>query len=319
MNILVTGGCGYIGHYAVDELISKGNKVIVVDDLSTGYKEALNIDAKFYNVDIRNIELMENIFEENSIDLVMDFAARLVVEESITNPQEYYDINVNGLKVVLDCMVKYNVKNIIFSSTAAVHGMLDKKEKLITEDDITIPSNPYGETKLAGENMIKCYSKAYGLNYIIFRYFNVVGGNKPGGSLEEFTTILPRIISSIKLNTELQVFGGDYSTVDGTCIRDYIHVYDLISAHMLVCDRISEIDSGIYNLSIGKGTSILELIKSAAKVLDKKVNYKIVDRRIGDPVVSAASNKKFTDIIPWEPKYNTIELMIKESYEAWKK
>lgn len=318
MNVLVTGGCGYIGHYAVDELLSKGYNVIVVDDLSTGYKEALNPKAKFYEVDIRNVELMENIFKENSIDLIMDFAARLVIEDSNTNPQEYYDININGLKVILDCMVKYNVNNIIFSSTAAVHGILDKGNELLTEEDITVPSNPYGETKLVGENMIKWYSKAYKFNYMIFRYFNVVGGNKPGASLSEFTTILPRIISSINNNSTLEVYGGDYDTVDGTCIRDYIHVYDLVSAHILAVEMALTIESGIYNLSIGKGTSILELINYTGKVLNKKVNYKIVDRRLGDPVVSAASNEKFVSATNWEPKYKTIESMVKESYDSWK-
>ncbi len=315
--VLITGGCGYIGHYAVEELIKKGNKVIVVDDLSTGFIEGLHPEALFYNVDIRDKTKLMDIFKNNKIDLVMDFAARLIVEESNKNPRLYYDVNVNGLNNVLDCMVAENVKNIIFSSTAAVHGLLDKGNELITEEDPTIPCNPYGESKLVGEKMIEWYAKAYNLNYVIFRYFNVVGGIKPGGKIEDFTTIVPKIISSIKNNEKLYVFGGDYATRDGSCIRDFIHVYDLISAHILVIESFESIDSGVYNLSIGRGTTIFELINSAGKTLKKEINYEVSERRIGDPVVSAASNKKIMNAIGWEIQYPLIEEMIESAYKSW--
>lgn len=315
--ILVTGGCGYIGHYAVKRLLDDGNEVIVVDDLSTGFKEGINQQSTFYQVDIRNKKALNKIFKMHKIDLVMDFAARLIVEESVINPSLYYDVNVNGLRTVLDCMVENDVKNIIFSSTAAVHGLLDKGDSLINEEDETIPSNPYGESKLAGEKMIKWYAKAYDLNYVIFRYFNVVGGAKPGEKVENFTTIVPKIISSIKNNTQLSVFGGDYETRDGTCIRDFIHVYDLVEAHILVNNSFESIESGVYNLSIGTGTTILELILSAGKTLEKEINYKVVARREGDPVVSAASNQKIMSAIAWRIKYPTIKLMVAEAYSSW--
>ncbi|MFV0247085.1 MAG: UDP-glucose 4-epimerase GalE [Mycoplasmatales bacterium] len=317
MNILVTGGCGYIGHYAVQDLLDLGHNVIVVDDLSTGYKEGINDKSSFYQVDIRDYDKLLEVFTKENIDLVMDFAARLIVEESVENPALYYDVNINGLKNVLDCMVKTNVKNIIFSSTAAVHGLLNKGEELINEEDPTIPSNPYGETKLAGEKMIEWYAKAYDLNYVLFRYFNVVGGNKPGSDVSEFTTIVPRIISSIRDNKQLQVFGNDYPTRDGSTIRDFIHVYDLVSAHILMVDKIDSIESGVYNLSIGQGTTILELINSAAKTLNKEIDYKVAPRREGDPIVSAATNDKILKVIDWNIKYPTIYDMIKESYESW--
>lgn len=317
MNILVTGGCGYIGHYAVQDLLDLGHNVIVVDDLSTGYKEGINDKSSFYQVDIRDYDKLLEVFTKEKIDLVMDFAARLIVEESVDNPALYYDVNVNGLRNVLDCMVKTNVKNIIFSSTAAVHGLLNKGEELINEEDPTIPSNPYGETKLAGEKMIEWYAKAYDLNYVLFRYFNVVGGNKPGSDVTEFTTIVPRIISSIRDNKQLQVFGDDYPTRDGSTIRDFIHVYDLVSAHILMVDKIDSIESGVYNLSIGQGTTILELISSAAKTLNKEIDYKVAPRREGDPIVSAATNDKILKVIDWNIKYPTIYDMIKESYESW--
>lgn len=316
MKILVTGGCGYIGHYAVEILLKNGHEVVVVDDLSTGFVEGINPESEFHQVDIRDYNKLNAVFKDASIDLVMDFAARLIVEESVTNPEIYYDVNVNGLKNVLDAMVENNVKNIIFSSTAAVHGLLDKGDKLINELDPTIPSNPYGETKLVGEKMIEWYAKAHDLNYVSFRYFNVVGGSKPGASVEDFTTIVPKILSSIKNDVQLKVFGGDYPTRDGSCIRDFIHVEDLVAAHILVVEKFSEIESGVYNLSIGIGTSIIELIEAASTTLNKEIDYAICDRRIGDPVVSVATNQKIMKTIDWDIKYPTIEEMLAEAYES---
>ncbi len=317
MNVLVTGGLGYIGRYAVEELLKKGHSVIVVDNLSASTKEAIIEETKVYIDDIRDEEAINKIFKENKIDLVMDFAAKLIVEESVVKPDIYYDVNVNGVRVILDAMVNNNVKNIIFSSTAAVHGLLDKGTELITEQDLTIPSNPYGETKLAAEKMIKDYAKAYSLNYTIFRYFNVVGGRKIGTDVSEFTTILPRIISSIKNGTQLKVFGTDYPTRDGSCIRDFIHVYDLVEAHILVAEKIKSIESGVYNLSVGKGTTVIELINSTSKVLGIDIEYKKSKRREGDPIVSAASNEKIMNAIDWKIKYKDIEEMVKEAYSNY--
>ncbi len=317
MQILVTGGCGYIGHYAVEQLLEQGHEVIVIDDLSTGFKEGINPKSTFYEVDIRDKQAVCEVFSKHKFDIVMDFAARLIVEESNTNPSLYYDVNVNGLRTILDAMVEYDVKNIIFSSTAAVHGLLDKGDALIEETDPTIPSNPYGETKLAGEKMIEWYAKAYDLNYVIFRYFNVVGGVKPGASVEDFTTIVPKIISSIKNDVQLSVFGGDYDTRDGSCIRDFIHVIDLVNAHTLVVNEMNNIESGVYNLSIGIGTSIIELIEAANTVLNKDIDYKICERRLGDPVVSAATNKKIMSAVDWKIEYPTIQEMVEDAYNSW--
>lgn len=318
MKILVTGGCGYIGHYAVEDLLKSGHEVVVVDDLSTGFAEGINPDSEFHQVDIRDYDALNSVFKGASIDLVLDFAARLIVEESVTNPGLYYDVNVKGLKNVLDAMVENDVKNIIFSSTAAVHGLLDKGDELINETDPTVPSNPYGETKLVGEKMIEWYAQAHGLNYVSFRYFNVVGGSKPGATVEDFTTIVPKIIASIKNNKQLKVFGGDYQTRDGSCIRDFIHVEDLVSAHMLIIEKFAEIESGVYNLSIGTGTTVIELITAASKTLNKEIDYVISEPRIGDPVVSVATNEKIMKVINWPIKYPTIEEMIAEAYKSSK-
>lgn len=318
MRILITGGCGYIGSLAVKKALEEGHQVIVVDDISTGCLEAIEgLNVKLYQVDIRDENKLGKVFSENKIDLVMDFAAKLIVEESIKKPELYYDVNVCGLKNILDCMVQYEVKKIIYSSTAAVYGMLDKKDELINEEDITIPCNPYGTTKLIGEMMIKDYSARFQFDYIIFRYFNVVGSIKYGAKLDEITTIVPKIVNSINTGNALIINGGDYDTKDGTTIRDYIHLEDLVNAHISVVNELTSSNSGIYNLSIGTGTSILELISLTQSRLNKKINYQIGSRRDGDPVISAASNQKFCANFDWKIKYLSIGEMIHETYYSW--
>ena len=314
--VLVTGGAGYIGSHAVKSLLEKKYSVVIVDDLSTGYEVGLNTACQFYKSDITKVEQIESIFAEHEFDLVMHFAAKLDVAESNIHPAKYYDCNVVGTKNILDMMVKYKVKDIIFSSTAAVYGLLDTPE-LIDEEDITIPINSYGETKLSAENMIKWYSMSYGINYMNFRYFNVVGSCKPGADLTEMTTVLPKIIRSIRDNTTFNIFGGDYDTSDGTCIRDYIHVNDIVSAHVLGAGIINSENSGVYNLSIGEGTTVLELISACEDALDKKITYEIVAPRVGDPVKSAATNTKISSIIDWNIEYNNIKDMIVDTFNSW--
>lgn len=319
MNILVTGGCGYIGSVAVKKLLKKDYNVIVVDDLSTGSLEAIKgLDVKLYQVDIRNKEELLTVFKKEKIDFVMDFAAKLIVEESVQNPELYYDVNVIGLKNVLDCMVETEVKKIIFSSTAAVYGMLDKKDKLIDENDQVCPINPYGTTKLIGEFMVQDYAKKYNIEFLIFRYFNVVGSVKYGAKLSDITTIVPVIINAINENKKMYINGNDYSTKDGTCIRDFIHLEDLVNAHIVGMENLNKENSGIYNLSIGTGTSILELIDLTNKELNVDVKYEIGPRREGDPVVSAATNLKFLSNFDWKIEYTNIGEMIKETFFAWK-
>lgn len=318
MKFLVTGGCGYIGSLAVKKLLKNQHEVIIVDDLSTGNLEAINgLNVIFEECDIRNYELLDAVFKKYDIDFVMDFAAKLVVEQGQENPELYYDVNVNGLKNVLDAMVNNNVKKIIFSSTAAVYGLLDKGNSLICEDDSTVPSNTYGNTKLIGELMVKDYSLRYGLDFLIFRYFNVVGNVKYGEKLENITTIVPVIINAINNNKYLTVNGDDYETRDGSTIRDFIHIEDLVDAHIIGANNLNAKNSGIYNLSIGTGTTILELIELSSKELNKEINFIVGDRRQGDPVVSAASNDKFMNSFDWKINYTDIGMMIKETFYAW--
>ncbi len=318
MKVLITGGAGYIGSLAVKKALANKHEVVVVDDLSTGFLEALTgLDIKFYNVDIRDKESLFAVFAKEKVDIVMDFAARLVVEEGQAKPDEYYDVNVNGLKNVLDAMVEYNVNKIIFSSTAAVYGLLDKKTELIVETDPTVPSNVYGNTKLVGELMIQDYANRFGIDYLIFRYFNVVGNVKYGITVDQLTTIVPVIINAINTDTKMYVNGGDYDTRDGSPIRDFIHIEDLVDAHIVGMENLESTKKGIYNLSVGNGTSILELITLTNKELDTNIKYEIGPRREGDPVVSAASNEKFMKEFSWEINYPNVGLMIEETYNAW--
>ncbi|MDR1782113.1 MAG: UDP-glucose 4-epimerase GalE [Bacilli bacterium] len=315
MNILVTGGAGYIGSYVVDLLIDKYN-VIVVDDLSTGSIEAVNKKAKFYEIDICDYEKLNSVFKDNHIDGVIHFAAKLNVEESSRLPLDYYETNVAGTSNLLRCMVNNKVNSIVFSSTAAIYGERMNDDK-ITEEEPTAPVNNYGLSKLMGEQIIEAANKAHNINYISFRYFNVAGGRKIGWPIERFSTLIPRIISSVKNNIKLEVYGNDYPTSDGTCIRDYIHVIDLAKAHIVGLEKIMNNNdiSGIYNLGSSKGFSVLEVINTTAKVLNKKVDYTITARRIGDPYFSVASSLKAKEILGWETEINNLDDIILDMWQ----
>lgn len=307
--VLVTGGCGYIGYNMVESLLNSGYEVIVVDSLINSSNEAIHQDTVFFQGDIRNKEFLRGVFNKHNVDVVMDFAALLDVEESWKIPEEYLDVNVNGLVCLLEVMKEFNVKNIIFSSTAAVYGdsinMLDENSKLE-------PTNPYGVSKLTAEKFMEFYCKNYGIKNITFRYFNVVGSKKVGYTWDQFSSVVPNILSALQKNRDFTINGNDYDTVDGSCIRDYIHMDDLISAHQLVLDDLTNIDSGVYNLSIGKGTSVLELYNHIKSEFDIIHEPKIGCRREGDIIYSVASNQKIKSIIPWNIKFDNIHKIVKK-------
>ena len=239
MKVCVIGGAGYIGSHTVYELIDDHHEVVVIDNLSTGEREAVHPDAKFYLGDITNFEQLDDIFQQECdvkpFDAVMHFAAKIVVPESVEKPLEYYHNNVEGVRVMLAVMTKHNIKNVIFSSTAAVYGQPQKG--ICQEEDETKPINPYGETKLASEKMIQWVANAYDMNYCIFRYFNVAGAHdslKIGLNRDNLTHIIPITVqTALKVRESMNIFGDDYDTEDGTCVRDYIHVSDLAYAHVL--------------------------------------------------------------------------------------
>lgn len=320
-NILVTGGAGYIGSHAVVELLDSGYNVIVLDNLENGYIELVDRRAKFYRGDIRDISSFENIFKENKIDAVMNFAGYIKVGESILNPNKYYLNNTYGVMNIVEVMKKYNVKNIIFSSTAAVYGEV-KCDGTVYEDYPTNPINPYGASKLMAERVIVDAAKAYGINYSIFRYFNVGGAHEKyhiGQKGEGVTALIPIILQVAKGEREkLSIYGDDYLTKDGTGIRDYIHVVDLVRAHIAALPILDRNISGVYNLGNGNGFSVLEMLNAAKKVTNIDIKSEVIERRAGDPASVVASSEKAREVLGWKPEYVDVEKIIETAWIWYK-
>ncbi|MBV7276969.1 UDP-glucose 4-epimerase GalE [Clostridiaceae bacterium UIB06] len=318
MSVLVCGGAGYIGSHCVYELINRGEKVVVVDNLQTGHEQAVHPEARFYKGDIRDLEFLNKVFKENEIDSVIHFAANSLVGESMQLPFKYYDNNVHGTQVLLEAMVHNDVKKIVFSSTAAVYG--EPECVPISENDRTRPTNTYGETKLSMEKMMKWTDKAYGVKYIALRYFNVAGAHENGLIGEDHnpeTHLIPLILQvPLGKREKIMIYGDDYPTKDGTCVRDYIHVMDLIDAHILALSKLREgYDSDVFNLGNGSGFSVKEMIDAARKVAGHEIPAEIEERRAGDPAVLVAASKKARKILGWAPKYTNVEDIIGS---AWK-
>lgn len=322
MNILVIGGAGYIGSVFIEELLKskKNSKVVILDDLSTGFEENINPKAKFYKGCQSDYELLCLILKKEKIDVVFHFAAKLVVGESVFQPVEYYENNVGGMINIIKCMRDCNVKNIIFSSTAAVYGNPSQEDLPMKEETKKDPINPYGSSKLADEYLLKGANEAYGINYGILRYFNVAGASKKYGSrIVKPTLLIPVINKSLLTGGEMKVFGSNYKTRDGSCIRDYIHVVDLARAHILMMDyMLKNNKSNIVNLGTSKGYTVLEVINQLEKTLNKKVNYKIAGRRKGDPAILITKNTKAKKDLGWTPKYKLSD-MIKSDFDFRKK
>ena len=315
--ILVCGGAGYIGSHTVRQLIDRGEEVVIVDNLETGHEDAIHPQAKFYKVDIRNEKELNKVFEENKIDEVIHFAANSLVGESMINPLKYFNNNVHGTEVLLKVMVAHDVKKIVFSSTAATYG--EPKNIPILESDETCPTNAYGETKLAMEKMMRWSDKAHGINYISLRYFNVAGAHESGEIGEDHnpeTHLIPLILQVPLGKREfISIFGDDYDTYDGTCIRDYIHVIDLADAHILALNKLREgSKSNIYNLGSGNGFTVKEMIEAAREATGHEIPAKICERRVGDPAKLVASSQKARKELGWNPKHENVKDMI---LSAW--
>ena len=315
--ILLCGGAGYIGSHAVRQLIDRGEEVIIVDNLETGHEDAIHPQAKFYKVDIRDEEALDKVFAENKIDEVIHFAANSLVGESMTNPLKYFNNNVHGTEILLKVMVAHDVKKIVFSSTAATYG--EPKNIPILESDETSPTNAYGETKLCMEKMMKWADKAHGVKYISLRYFNVAGAHESGEIGEDHnpeTHLIPLILQVPLGKREfISIFGDDYETHDGTCIRDYIHVTDLADAHILAVHKLREgSESNIYNLGSGNGFTVKEMIETARKVTGHEIPAKVCERRAGDPAKLVASSEKARRELGWVPKHENVEDMISSAW-----
>lgn len=320
MAILVCGGAGYIGSHMVAALLEKGKEVVIVDNLQKGHREAL-LGGKLYVGDLRDRSFLDKVFSENEIDSVIDFAADSLVGESVTEPLKYFENNVGGTVTLLQAMRDHKVKYIVFSSTAATYG---EPERIpILEEDKTFPTNPYGESKLTVEKILKWCDNAYGIKYTALRYFNAAGAHISGSIGEDHspeTHLIPIILeAALGKREKVMIFGDDYDTKDGTCVRDYIHVMDLASAHLLALDRLKKGgESRIYNLGNGEGFSVKEVIEVTRKVTGVNIKADMAPRRAGDPAVLIASSEKALEDLNWKPKFNSLETIIETAWN-WHK
>ena len=302
--ILVAGGAGYIGSHMVALLLERGYEVVVADNLSTGHWQAAK-GAKLRVGDLRDGAFLDRLFTEFKIDGVINFAAFSLVGESVKNPLKYYDNNVGGSISMLKAMDRHGIDKIVFSSTAAVYGEPEKQP--IEETDRTEPTNPYGETKLAIEKMLKWSDNAYGIRYVALRYFNAAGSNTEVGIGEDHSPeshLIPLVLkTALGQRSHIGIFGDDYPTPDGTCVRDYIHVRDLAEAHLLALEYLDKGGkSDAFNLGSGDGYSVKEIIETARKITGKEIPAIVEPRRAGDPSILIASNKKAAEVLGWKPE-----------------
>jgi UDP-glucose 4-epimerase len=317
MRILVTGGAGYIGSVVTEQLLDAGYEVVIIDNFSTGHRGALDGRAEFHEGDLLDSDFTSSVMNRG-IEAVCHFAAFSRVGESVVEPLKYYRNNVSGAVSLAGAMKEAGVKNILFSSTAAVYG--EPEAVPITEDAPLRPVNAYGNTKLAIEQLLADCSGAWELRSLSLRYFNAAGASiLHGEDHRPETHLIPLILdAAMGKRDELTVFGDDYPTDDGTCIRDYIHVKDLASAHILGLEKLLEGRSGAINLGNGQGYSVLEVIRTAAEVMGLDVPYRIGGRRPGDPAVLVASSKRAEDELGWKQGFSGIDQIISDAYE-WRK
>lgn len=318
MKLLVLGGAGYIGSHTATELLDNGHEVVIADNLVTGYREAIPEKATFYQGDLRDKDFLVDLLTKEKVDAIIHFAAFSLVGESVTNPLKYYENNLYGTKVLLDAMIETGVDKIVFSSTAATYG--EPENIPILESDRTCPTNPYGETKLAMEKMISWAAKAHGLHFVSLRYFNACGAHKSGAIGEAHNPeshLIPLVLQVPNGKREfVSIYGNDYDTPDGTCIRDYIHVTDLAKAHILAVEYLMNGgESDIFNLGNGVGYSVKEVIETARKVTGHPIPAKEEARRAGDPARLVASGEKARKILGWEPEIKDLADIISS---AWK-
>ncbi len=322
MSILVLGGAGYIGSHTVYSLKEKGEDVVIVDNLQTGFRKLVHPEAKFYEGDVRDKDFLRNVFKSEDIKGVIHFCANSLVGVSMKEPLEYYNNNLYGMICLLEVMKEFNVKHIVFSSTAATYG--EPEHVPILESDATNPTNPYGETKLAMEKLMKWCDQAYGITWVALRYFNACGAHENGliGELHNPETHLIPLVLQVALGQRetIKVFGDDYETRDGTCIRDYIHVNDLADAHIRALNYLYDHQpSDIFNLGNGTGYSVLEIINAAKKITKERIHVTMDERRLGDPAKLVADNTKAKTILGWQPQYTDIENIIATAWNFYTK
>ena len=319
MKILLTGGAGYIGSHAAIALLEDGHKVTVIDNLSTGNKKLIPPSANFVNCNINDVMTISQILQKEKFDALMHFAGYIEVEESVSNPKKYFDNNTKNSKILFDTCIKNNLKNIIFSSTAAAYGNPVYSEPIKESTDLK-PINPYGESKIQSELYLRENSQC---NFIILRYFNVAGADPKmrSGLISKKATHLIKIASEVAVGKrkDITIFGNDYPTPDGTAIRDYIHVSDLADVHVKAVEYlVSKQQSNIINCGYGKGFSVKDVLKIVNQVNDKPISIKNGDRRAGDPSMLVSNVSKLHSLFDWQPKYNDLSFIVKTSID-WEK
>ena len=312
---LVTGGAGYIGAHVVKSLLEKDLKVVIVDDLSTGLARKVPPNVVFEKIDIAETNKLAQIMKSNKVEGVIHLAAKKAVGESMINPSLYFKENIGGFISLLEAMSQADVKRIVYSSSAAVYGT--PTENKVTEKSATNPESPYGETKLVGEWLLKADEKARQIQWIALRYFNVVGAANPELGDTGVNNLVPMAFRALSNNQRPQVFGGDYATQDGSCIRDYIHVSDLADSHLIAAQKLlNENYCGIINIGRGQGFSVKQVMDTISEVLGKNINYEVVDRRPGDPAQTIADVSKAKSDLNWEAKKD-LKSMVSSAWQAW--
>ena len=315
MNILITGGAGYIGSVVVEECLRGGHNPVVYDNLVKGHRESVAAEAEFIEGDLLDGDLLKRVFRESEIEAVIHMAAYSLVGESVENPSKYYHNNVAAGLSLLDAMRECDIVKLVFSSTAAVYGEPEKQP--VEENDKLAPTNPYGETKLAFENALRWYENAYGLHYASLRYFNAAGASEKCGELHEPEThLIPLVLqAAIGNRAHVEIYGEDYPTRDGTCIRDYIHVIDLARAHILALDILDK-KSAIYNLGCGgAGYTVREVIDAAGEVTGLEIPFRVAARRAGDPAVLIAGSDKIKTELGWNPEYQDLHFIVDSAWQ----
>ena len=318
-NILITGGAGYIGSHISEVLIKNKKNIYIIDNLSTGFRKLINKKAKFFKVDILQKDKIKKIINKNNIDSIIHLAANLIISEGEKKPNKYFKNNVIGTKKLLSACQNTLIKNFIFSSTAAVYK--DGQYK-VNENSIIKPQSVYGKTKIQGEKLIKSFCKKNKINYGILRYFNIAGSSPSGkiGLLNKSDNLFKNYSKQImKKKPTLKIYGGDYNTKDGSCIRDFIHVSDIAEIHYKVLNQIDKTKkSKVLNCGYNKGNSVLDVAKEFKRQSSKKVKILFIKRRKGDLVKIIASNKKLMKFIKWRPKYNNLSKIV-QSCLNWEK
>lgn len=317
MNILVTGAAGYIGSVCAEVLIARGMKVIALDSLLEGHRAAVPAEAEFCQVDLGNREKLETVFTQHKIDAVMHFAAEALVAKSVKEPSVFYATNVACGVNLLDAMTRHGVRKFIFSSTAATYG--EPETVPISEDHRKAPINPYGKSKLVFEGILSDYRAYTGLQYASLRYFNAAGASQERGEHHRIEThLIPRVLDAAAgISPHVDVFGTDYPTPDGTCVRDYIHVLDIADSHVRALLEIERVSGEAFNVGNSRGFSILEVIDAAERVTGRKIPRKLGPRRPGDPAVLVASKEKLKRALGWEASHSSLEEIIRSAWK-WK-